>query len=101
MNPRGKHFIDAVDPDENQVNNPDQQVKDVAEPVEPQWETKGAPTPQPDEKPQTQRQRPMKLRRSLVMRQSGLRLMRRNLSIVDTPKSRLSASSAVAVSARC
>ncbi len=52
MNPRGKHFIDAVDPDENQVNNPEQQVQDVAEPVEPQWEAKGAPTPQPDEKSQ-------------------------------------------------
>ena len=53
MNPRGKHFIDAVDPDENQVNNPEQQVQDVAEPVEPQWETKDTPTPQPDEKSQS------------------------------------------------
>ena len=53
MNPRGKHFIDAVDPDENQVNNPEQQVQDAAEPVEPQWETKGTPTSQPDEKSQS------------------------------------------------
>ncbi|MFR3924459.1 MAG: hypothetical protein ACLTXI_04115 [Collinsella sp.] len=52
MNPRGKHFIDAVDPDENQVNNPEQQAQDAAELVEPQWETKGTPTPQPDEKSQ-------------------------------------------------
>lgn len=52
MNPRGKHFIDAVDPDENQVNNPEQQVQDVAEPVEPQWETEAAVEAQPDEKAQ-------------------------------------------------
>ena len=58
MNPRGKHFIDAVDPDENQVNNPEQQVQDVAEPVEPQWETKGTPTPQPDEKSQSKAEAP-------------------------------------------
>ena len=58
MNPRGKHFIDAVDPDENQVNNSEQQVQDVAEPVEPQWETKGTPTPQPDEKSQSKAEAP-------------------------------------------
>lgn len=52
MNPRGKHFIDAVDPDENQVSNPEQQVQDVAEPVEPQWETEAAVEAQPDEKAQ-------------------------------------------------
>lgn len=34
MNPRGKHFIDAVDPDENsQENTSQQQVSDVAEPA--------------------------------------------------------------------
>ena len=54
MNPRGKHFIDAVDPDENQVSNPEQQVQDAAEPVEPQWEAEGAQAPQPDEKPQSE-----------------------------------------------
>lgn len=58
MNPRGKHFIDAVDPDENQVNNPEQPTQDVAEPVEPQWETKGTPTPQPDEKFQSKAEAP-------------------------------------------
>ena len=58
MNPRGKHFIDAVDPDENQVNNPEQQVRDAAEPVEPQWETKGTPTPQSDEKSQGKAEAP-------------------------------------------
>lgn len=54
MNPRGKHFIDAVDPDENQVSNPEQQVQDVAEPVEPQWGAEGAQVPQPDEKSQSE-----------------------------------------------
>ncbi len=58
MNPRGKHFIDAVDPDEKQVNNPEQQVQDVAKPVEPQWEAKGTPTPQPDEKSQGKAEAP-------------------------------------------
>lgn len=52
MNPRGKHFIDAVDPDENQVNNPEQQVQDAAEPVEPQWEAETDSKAQPDEKTQ-------------------------------------------------
>ena len=34
MNPRGKHFIDAVDPEENsQENTLQQQVSDVAEPA--------------------------------------------------------------------
>ena len=34
MNPRGKHFIDAVDPDENSQENTSQQlVSDVAEPA--------------------------------------------------------------------
>ena len=34
MNPRGKHFIDAVDPDENsQENTSQQQVSHVAEPA--------------------------------------------------------------------
>lgn len=47
-----------MDPDENQVNNPDQPVQDVAEPVEPQWETKGTPTPQPDEKSQSKAEAP-------------------------------------------
>ena len=54
MNPRGKHFIDAVDPDENQVSNPEQQVQDVAEPVEPQWGAEGTQVPQPDEKSQSE-----------------------------------------------
>lgn len=52
MNPRGKHFIDAVDPDENQVSNPEQQVQDAAEPVEPQWEAETDSKAQPDEKTQ-------------------------------------------------
>ena len=54
MNPRGKHFIDAVDPDENQVSNPEQQVQDVAEPVEPQWEAENAPEAQSDGRPQSE-----------------------------------------------
>ncbi|MFR2031147.1 MAG: hypothetical protein ACLS3M_06970 [Collinsella sp.] len=39
-----------MDPDENQVNNPEHQVQDVAEPVEPQWEAKDTPMPQSGEK---------------------------------------------------
>lgn len=54
MNPRGKHFIDAVDPDENQVDNPEQQVQDAAEPVEPQWEAEDAPEVQSDGQPQSE-----------------------------------------------
>lgn len=54
MNPRGKHFIDAVDPDEKQVDNPEQQVQDVAEPVEPQWEAEDAPEVQSDGQPQSE-----------------------------------------------
>ena len=50
MNPRGKHFIDAVDPDENQVSHPEQQVQDEAEPVEPQWDAEAAPATKSDEK---------------------------------------------------
>ena len=54
MNPRGKHFIDAVDPDEKQVDNPEQQVQDAAEPVEPQWEAEDAPEVQSDGQPQSE-----------------------------------------------
>ena len=35
MNPRGKHFIDAVDPEENsQESTSQQQVSDLAEPAD-------------------------------------------------------------------